>query len=641
MRTRVFTIAVLLSLFTLISAQTTAPSDIHVKLILAENKTVYRIGEPIKLVLEFTGDRDGYLVEILPDEIQGGSDTVAISPETGVTRWADEFSDHALIGRDFFVNERLSASPSRAEIVLNDKLRFDNPGRYTVSVTTRRVTKGTIGKQSKPFVLTTNSVSFELQPMSETDEAKEVKRLSELIDSSNAQTRPAIVKQLSYLTGDPSTREKVRRFLDGQRGGLDYNITTGLFIARNRALALKLIEAGLRDASIPVTSQLLYVATRLKQLATMSPSEKPINALRVGLTPTENPRAREIQDAYVLELAAGLGKRSGPSQTTTAITIFTSLPKDPQAASVVQRETQRILVQQFDSLSAYSQEWLLNRHWDRLRDPNLLPSIKKMLAPGTGNKNTRDAAMIRLLEMAPDGARPYVIAEIRDPASTMDPKILAAFKEESLPEIDGVLIEQIRRLSRSNLNRDHVYLAFKAALLSRFATESIYQELMQFYRESTGLNQGTRAGLLAYFAKYNENEAIPLIEKAVSELRPGEYPEILSDVAEQYYSEAIGTLLKKFLETDDVRLASHAAYLLGKYGFRGDEEVLEARLKRWQDQWRNRVPEADAESLGQVERELIDALIHGNSWKFPPERVRELQLSCLTKLCKETHRVQQ
>src|SRR5256885_9272447 len=45
----------------------TVPSDVHVKLVLAENKTTFRIGDEIKFFLEFTADRDGYKAETLPD----------------------------------------------------------------------------------------------------------------------------------------------------------------------------------------------------------------------------------------------------------------------------------------------------------------------------------------------------------------------------------------------------------------------------------------------------------------------------------------------------------------------------------------------------------------------------------------------
>lgn len=634
-------------LVTTARAQTTAPADVQVKLSLAENKTVYRIGEPVRLVMEFTAGGEGYEVEFLPDRKERGFDTLVISPETGFTRWLDELHDNRVPVRDFFSYHNLSNSPERVDFIVNDRLRFDSAGQYTVSVITRRVTRRSSpnGPGDKVVVLSTNPVTFEVQPMSETDEAKEVKRLSDLLDRKrDPQTNEEVTKQLSYLTGEASTREKVRRFLAAEQRSGNYSghVWYGLFIARNRGLVLKLVEAGLRDPNIPATTQILYTVTRLKTLVTHGVRTKPAVDVSVVSHPEGDPRTVEIRDSYVVELAAGLAKRTGNSQTTTAMTILSSLPKDAQVASAGLREVRRILVQQFDTLSPYNQEWLLRQYWDQLRDPALTPSFKKMLAASNPRYQVRQAALQRLLEVAPDEAPPYVIAEIRNPTSFVDPKILGALKGESLPEVDASLLEQIRTSTASDQPRARVYLKHKAALLVRFATESIYRELMDLYRSlGDKLPSEGRAGLLAYFAKHNEQEAIPLIEQAVSELKPGGYPAVLRDITELYYSKSIGAVLKKLLDTDDIAFASNAAYLIGRHGYAGDERVLEARLTRWQEEWRDRLVEADAQHQGRIERELIHALINGKSWKLSTERVRQLQTGCMTQLCKQSNPVRQ
>ena len=639
-------LCLLFSLATISLAQTPEPSDVHVKLSLAENKTVYRIGEPIKLVMEFTADREGYVIEVLPDRDGSASDMIAVSPEMGVTQWLAEFMDNRYYGRCVISTEKLS-SPKRLEIVLNDSLRFDNPGRYTVSVKTRRITRSSTDDRqaSEPLNLSTNVISFELQSMSEGDEAKEVKRLSDLLDSTRNSRDDEIARRLSYLTGDPSTREKVKRFLNPEQRPSNYglHIHYGLFIARNRGLVLKLIEAAMHDPNIPVTSEMLSAAIRLRMLITYGVSPKPVGPPPLILQPGEDPRNREIREAYLTELAAGLGKRSGTSQTVTALTFFMVTPKESLAESAGLREVRRILVQHFDTLHPFSQEWLLRTHWDQMRDAALVPSLKKMLTmTGTASKNLHDSALQRLIEIAPDEVRSYVVAEIRDPTSLVDPQILGALKEESLPEVDASLLEQIRKLAQSGQGPAQVFLKSKTAVLVRFATRNIYGELMQLY-EQTGMKlpRDGRAGLLAYFAKHNDREAGPMIEQAVAELKPGEYPQILSDMTRLYYSESMSVLLKKIVQTDDPPMASHAAYLIGKHGSPGDEKLLEARLKRWQEQWRDRILEADAQHQGQIERELIYALINGKSWKPTTERVRELQTSCATQLCKQSNLVQQ
>jgi len=635
-----FSICLVLSLAVVAGAQSSAPAGVNVKLSLADNKTVYKIGEPIKLVMEFTADRDGYIVEYLPDNKEPGMDTVLVEPDTGVGRWLDELNYRRGLVRDYLATDKLTSTPRRVEFFLNDTVRFDTPGRYTVSVKTRRVWPARSSGSDRTLFISTNSISLEVVPMTELEEEIEVKRL---VESFGVKRDPRVddepARRLSYLTGDPSTREKVKRYLTSENSGSNFNVHIwyGLFIARNRSLALKLLETALRDPNTPATSQLLGAVTTLKMFLTHDVLDKPLTP-PTGMLESADPRVTEISDAYVMELAAGIGKRSGDNQTTTAMTILMALPKDSQAASAGLREIRRILIQQFDALHPFSQENLLQYHWEQLRDPSLIPSLKKMLAAtGRMTKNLHGAALKRLLELAPDEARPYVIAEIRDPMSLVDPEILGQLKEESLPEVDTALLEQVRALAESNQPASSVWLRVKGALLVRFATANIYGSVLELYRASRAkLLPESRFRLLAYIAKQNDREGVALIEQEISELKPGQLPSLLSDLTKLYYSESIGAVLKKLLETDDAMQASTAAYLIGREGAAGDERVLEARLKRWREQWVNRIAEADAQAQGQIERELISALIHGKSWKLPAERVTELQQSCITKMCKDS-----
>ena len=112
-------------------------------------------------------------------------------------------------------------------------------------------------------MLTTNEVNFEVVQMSEIEEEEEVRRLSALLDASRTLKDEVVIsEELSYLSGDASTREKVRRFLspENRRSGNHFR----LFIARDRALIVRLLEAALRDTTRPATSHLLHTLTRLR-----------------------------------------------------------------------------------------------------------------------------------------------------------------------------------------------------------------------------------------------------------------------------------------------------------------------------------------------------------------------------------------
>src|ERR1044072_8155750 len=121
--------AVLLFLVTSTYAQTSLLRELRVTLTLSDLKTSYKIGEPIKLIMEFAADREGYVAEVLPDRNEHGNDTVIISPEIGVTHWVDEMTSGQRYLRDVISTKNLSSVPQRVELILNDTLRFDISGR--------------------------------------------------------------------------------------------------------------------------------------------------------------------------------------------------------------------------------------------------------------------------------------------------------------------------------------------------------------------------------------------------------------------------------------------------------------------------------------------------------------------------------
>ncbi len=619
--------------------------DVHVKLSLADSKTSFRSGDPIRLVLEFTADREGYDVDTVTDKTVSPSDTLFISPDAGVFHWLDEYLGGGRGFRDYFTVQKLSLAPTRVEIMVNSVVRFERPGRYSVSVRTRRVTqrKDLNDRTPRTVTLTSNEVSFDVQPMSDAEEAKEVERLSAGLDLlRDVQSEEKLTLELSFLTGDISSREKVRRFLnaEGRSGNYFQNISLGLYSARNRALVFQLLEAAMRDPSRPVTYALLGAVAELKLLRQNAGLPQKPAANGAMLDPFGDPQYNAIQDAYVTELAAGLSKRTGKSQTTTAITLLSRLSKTPQSAAL--NEVRRVLIQQFQDLHPYDQEYLLRVYWDQLHDASLLPAIKQMLSSkGLASKTIHDSALKRLIELAPQEARPFVVSEVIDPTSMVDFEILRSLADATLPETDAPLLEQIRRFSSSTRNYEVIYLKQKASLAARYATVGIYQSLMELYQQSGAKwPLEARACLLAYFARYNENEALPLIEQVLAGIEPGQDFNFLPDLTRLYYSDGIDGVLRKRLESDEPRAVSTSAWLMSKYGPAGDQQVIEARLERWRKEWGSRAAEAQANLQGTAEREMIEALIRAKSWKISPERAKELEQSCITELCRQHFRRQ-
>jgi hypothetical protein len=616
------------------------PPELHARLSLADNKSSFRIGEEIKLVIEFTADKEGYWADTIPDGWQQTADEVSVSPASGVTRWLDEFMGGQMIGRDVRTAQKLSNTPTCTELVLNDSIRFDRPGKYSIQITTRRVNPAQSGTDYvPPIALTTNQINFEVQPMSDADEEKIVKKLSDQLDAARGwQAEEKLTQELSFLTGDVSTREKVRRFLnsDGRSGNYGQHVMFGLYIARDRDLVLRLLEKAIRDPQTPVSYSLLTAVTKLRVLRDYGAVD--FRHARGVLLPQTGRRTLEVERGYLAELVAGLSKRTGKSQTAAAKTILMRLPKDLEASDPVLVEVRRILVQQFDSLALFDQEYLLSMYWEKLRDPALITSLQNMLTySGVASKNVHDTALRCLMEIAPDKSKEYVLAEIRDPTSLVDFDILKNLPDDSLPEVDATLLEQIRRFASSKERFNQTFLQAKTALAVRYASENIYPALMSIYNDAGDkLPLQSRAVLLAYLVKHNEAEALPLIERAIAETKSGEDVTFLPELTKYHYSDAIDALLRKRLESNDPHTAGTAAYLISLHGPAEDQKIIEARLERWKKDWGGRPAEAETNLQFTVERELIMALTHAKSWKLSEGRYKELRQSCVTKGCKET-----
>jgi hypothetical protein len=610
----------------------TVPSDVHVRLVLADNKTAFRIGEPIKFFLEFTADREGYQADIIPDRSEPTVDALRVSPDSGTYHWLEDIRSNGTLGRDVISFKQLSATPTRVELVLNDSIRIDHPGKYSAKVTTKRVNAAASPSEFGPLItLTTNEVTFDVAEMTDADEAKEVKRISDQLDATkDVRAKQIISQELSFLSGDVSSREKVRRFLNNA-GDMYY----GLYIARNRTLVLQLLEAAMRDPSAPVNESLLGMAISLRFLQENAGLGRK-SVVTSAFDPNPDPRVLDIQERYVRELAAGLEKRSGKAQTVTAMTVLTHLPKDPKAAAPLLAESRQMVLEQFENLSVFEHESLLERYWNVLRDPSMIPVLKKLLgSTDRMSQGIHRTLLKRLLDLSPDEARPYVIAEIKTPQSLVDPEILGSLPDQTLSEIDQPLLTQLRALVRGGVYTE-LWFTRKVAVGVRYASSAIYPDMLAMYTDNVKqLSAGSRAALLAYLAKQNEREALPLIEQALNELPANQGSNFLPGLTNLYYSDGLAEILRRRLESDDPDVASTTAYVISKNGTAADRKVLEARLERWRKEWGARQLEADANQQGRIESELVSGLNRAKDGTIPRERIKELQQSCITKICKQ------
>lgn len=646
--TILFLIITVFSTVGLAAAQTAANADpagdVKFQISFADGKSVYRIGEPVKLLLSYTADQPGYAVERY---YSPRFDDVIVSPAEGIYPWLYRLN-RLYSYDDVSMPQALSQSPVNIEITVNNLLRFDTPGHYKVKVLSRRAAiLGKVSSRDRRPALLSNELEFEIKEMSQEEEEAEVKRITTLMDSATTLPKYQAIKQeLDFLTGDVSTAEKIRRFLKPPVfGGVSWlDSGKGLNIARNKKLAIELLEKAFRDPNREINEDLIREMVTLRLLAEdeLEPSQATTSQ---QLWKEREARSSELTGGYNAELLASLRQRSGRTQIVTAFRIFTSLPKD-DTSSAAFAVTKPLLMEKFDDLKHYEQSTLLDRFWDKIKTPALIPSLIKILSHEEPSPvwNNRVNALKRLIELDQKSARPFVIEEIKKFNSNVSVDILASLNDKFLPEADAALLENIRQAAPLKVkNRDYQILYTKSLLAARYGTKNIYRDLMKIYRTwESGWLEDSRDALIGYFVRHNANEGIALIEEREKKLGDEADSNIFYGITKMNFPPGLEKFLRKRLNTDNPSAVGNAAYLLAKYGGRENRKLIEKRHARWIADWSARrmelddpktAPDIRIQSMVQIN--IIESLINAKSWKLSETEIKQLKLMCVTRACRE------
>ncbi len=448
---------------------------------------------------------------------------------------------------------------------------------------------------------------------------------------------------MAFLAGDAGTREKVRRYL-APRGKYQGNwigdLGIGLYVSRSTSLVIGMLEADMRDPTKPIEHLMTLVDLRLwmEMPALVAEAQGDMNALRL--------RKRERRDAfrveYVNETIANLPQRTRPARRETAASLVSILrineggppPADPTPLPAAVR---MILVNEFAELEPMTQGFLVQQFWKDIRDPKLLPALEGMLA--SSDDWVRGQPMAAILDIAPERAKPLFIAEMLRPRA-VDNSAFLGLKDQTLPEMDGPLLEQITALAASSNSRDKRWLNVKTGFLARYASAAILADIQQLFEaRGSQLDQETRVDLHAYLDRWDEAGTAERLERALAADKDDTM--LLYRLAHARYTKAQDAVNRIRLDSADPRTVQEAASLISAYGPADARAVLEARLDRWMNEWSGRTAELEPDPKktspqAALQTSLIRAILTGNAWKVSEIDAARLKQSCVTEACRKT-----
>ena len=611
--------------------------NVEVRLATATGRTAFRIGEPIRLTLSFTAPMGDYSLEHYSSKPGSSLEEVSVSPEAGVFNWSKQYMAGRSHMDDVSSRTKLSTTPTVVDLTLNDFIRFDAPGTYRVSFKTKRVTSGGPENFSPAKTeIATNDVILTIEEMAKADETTETKRLSAAIDAAkgNWQEQTRLAQQLSYLTGNPSTIEKVKRYLapsDATSSNYIGEIRWGLYIARDRKLISTLLYDAFKDVNREVSFDLISMLVSTRMLDTV----------RDDASYSEEDYAR-VKNTLIKELADSLDRRKGIPRGAAAITILQQLPRsDPPADLLAKVRT--ILLTDFDSYTMFSREYLLSAYWDWLKDPSLIPSLERMLTdtkyPDYGRTNVQTTAIKHLIELDQQRAKPYVISLIRDPNTLLSDEAIDGLGEDTLPDIDKVLLEQLTKLAGA---RDSVRLRARALFAARYASPSIYFSLLELYRQNKDTWQYDTKGIwLGYFIKHNPQEGVEMLKEEANRIDIDWLSSLFHNATRFTFPDKAAEFFEAELVSNDPKAAATAAYVLSERGQLKHKAMIQKRLDDWVAIWRTKASQLEGPNLSPQDRnevslqvELISALASSRTWTLSDNERRELRSKCLIQACK-------
>lgn len=628
-----------------VAQSATTPVNASIAVRRAANRPAYHLGEQIALRLEFrgTGDPDYYFSTAACDLFGrlGSAESVAVTPARQTDDPLEEFiaSSGGIAGSCISGWHPVDGTPLVIRVTLNDRIRFNRPGTYTLVVSSTRLQR--YSARTAP-VLTSAPFELTIGPMDDGWAMAEVARASGLIDGGNGSDVSQGAAILRYLGTEAAALALIDRYDAIARVSSDH-LVKGVISSAHRDLIIQRMEARV-DEGEGLDASFLTTLTRLRVLRDLP------------LTAADHDRRREqttkVQAEYDARWRAATARI--PVSAVTLGAELVRLQTNPSAelrrqiaADLEQHSAEA--VEAFLALPPHTQAGLLQSAdiWADLDRSWMLPALRQLYAAWRGSATQNDTsglgdvALRRLYGMAPDEGRQLIVQEIQTGAHRIRYDALAILPDAQLSALDSAL--QGRYSSAPAIGLEAlVEQGTTAWLMARYASAN----LRPFVTERlAGPLPGciVEAGLIAYLLKHEPVAALQRLDPG-RDRSPGTGCVIppLFQLAARYWDARLESAVIEQLAATDVSRVADAAQVLGLRGSIGAKRPLIERLAQWSAEWHGRAAEwMDAgpgapalTSPRRIENSLSNALFQNQQFRLTGEDVSTIRRLCITDDCR-------
>jgi hypothetical protein len=613
----------------------------ELKVRTADGGSTYRIGERIRLKLSFTSaEAKRYEINEAGYDRSGrmGYESFQVLPAKG---WSDPlqeyFQNRVLEGGGLTNFSDLSTTPFKLEIDLNEWVRFEQPGVYTVLVKSGRVSDIGIHRkgEEKPVTLSSNTITLRIVPAEKEWQQQKLAAIASTLAATHDQMfspesspRKQAASDLRFL-GTEEAIDLLTQYYREDKRDVWGQCEMGLrgLPERLRASAVASLKKRIAEPEFPVFSNLLSTVAFLQSKADdPGPRAQDDKGESFYFGSPEERKAEE--EAWNLAYQS-LDHKEVEARAATLKMLFDWHPEGtPQQ---VVEDLNRKMPVSLLTLETNEQQRLLDSHWDLLRSPEIVPVLRQMAAPwpeSPGSKEMRAAyrgypqanALFRWYEVDPSGAHEEILRQIGSAHPTLYADAVDFLPGESLPEFEAIWADALKR--NENKDRQGVLLS----LMARFGTGASVATVRQVTQGKIGV-WGCReqSAALAYLVRFDETGAPGMVEDAVAARgkdKTGCNHSVFTDVGQFVSNPVLLAEAVKALDDPDNDVVLDALKFLEAHGDQSVEQPTLQHYLKWSDHWRgheSRLENREAGKLGpsgeaEIGKELVRAVMANQGW---------------------------
>jgi hypothetical protein len=623
----------------------------------ANGQSTFHIGERIPLKLTFSSPNDtDYLISRL---IRGRGDEFdcnrfeVVSPAVG---WSDPLEtyfkqDLIRTGHGWPWPPLKKSKPVEASVDLNEWIRFDKPGDYTIKVASFCVSKvkgaaryslsGTIRLQIVPATPEWQNEKFKSiqpnldlfdqpypQPQPGESSQSQADRREELFENAKADLKylatPAAIDEMTSRL-----RSEKYNFADQCSIGLE-----GLPPAM-RETAIASMNKRIEDPNFPITT---WFFSTLSFLHVTPGSEK--ESIR---------KQREAINPVIWSAMFSAVTKKEPvarAQTVQTLLRYGRNISTPE----VNQQMASLLKLSFLDLDSRSQTDDLRNEWDRLRSPEFLPILQGLARLPVQNdsdlqvwvydrQELKGLALKRWYELDPEGAHREIVAQIGSAAPSLAAQTIAFLPKEQFPQFEPLWAQAL--LDTTSQLRERAL----GSLLVRFGTGTATKQMIAKLEAKRDYPCDAHVVALAYLARFSPDLARERLRREVATNEGKCGATLLRLISEVTTAPVLNDLAVENLNSPDPETVIDAVRYLAPYSRKEDEAPLWRRYAEWTASYEGKPDLLD--KLGpsnwdknfassEIGAELGDALIRGQGWFADPELIAHVLKKCVGEsMCKQ------